>query len=115
MSEPEAWQRSRPVRKRVSFTGAEWKQIERRMTMTDARSFDQFARESLIGGEVVVRPVTFDPVPFRVELSRIGNNLNQIARQVNEEDRVTLDQMRSARQLIVEIQQVINDAAERSE
>lgn len=111
MSERNVWQRSRPVRKRVSFSDSEWELIERRMLMSDARTFEEFARNVLLEAEVVVRRVTFDPAPLRVELSRIGNNLNQIARHVNEEDRVTLDEMRAARSLIREVQQVINRAA----
>lgn len=115
MSEHEQWQRSRPVRKRVSFTEQEWEIIERRMVLSDARTFEHFARAVMLNAEVVVRRVAFDPAPLRVELSRIGNNLNQIARHVNEEDRVTLDEMRAARALIREVQQVINRAADESE
>ncbi|MGO2520122.1 MAG: plasmid mobilization relaxosome protein MobC [Microbacterium sp.] len=111
MSENDAWQRSRPVRKRVSFSEGEWETIERRMMLSDARSFEQFARAVMLEAEIVVKRVAFDPAPLRVELSRIGNNLNQIARHVNEEDRVTLDEMRAARALIREVQQVINRAA----
>ncbi|MGO2520380.1 MAG: plasmid mobilization relaxosome protein MobC [Microbacterium sp.] len=111
MSEQEPWQRSRPVRKRVSFSDQEWETIERRMLLSDARSFEQFARTVMLEAEVVVRKVAFDAAPLRVELSRIGNNLNQIARHVNEEDRVTYEEMRAARALIVEVQQVINRAA----
>ena len=111
MTENDQWNRSRPVRKRVSFSDQEWEIIERRLVLSGARSFEQFARSVILDAEIVVRQVAFDPAPLRVELSRIGNNLNQIARHVNEEDRVTLDEMRAARSLIREVQQVINRAA----
>lgn len=115
MSEQEQWQRSRPVRKRVSFSEQEWATIERRMLLSDARSFEHFARAVLLDAQVVVKRVAFDAAPLRVELSRIGNNLNQIARHVNEEDRVTLEEMRAARALIREVQGILNRAAGEAE
>lgn len=115
MANDEGVKRSRTRRKLVSFSDREWETIERRMLMTEARSFEHFARAVLLDAQVVVKQVTFDPAPLRVELSRIGNNLNQIARHVNEEDRVTLEEMRAARALIREVQGILNRAAGEAE
>jgi hypothetical protein len=43
-------------------------------------------------------------------LSRIGNNVNQIARHVNAEDTVTYQEMRAVRMLLTEVQGMISDA-----
>ena len=49
------------------------------------------------------------------QLSAIGNNINQIARNVNIHDGTTMQQMVETRKLLRQIQQVITDAAGRGE
>lgn len=102
--------RSRPVRKALSFSVSEWERVERRMLAAGARKFEPFARAAVLDGEVRVQRVAFDPSQLRVELSRIGNNVNQIARHVNTEDAVTLEEMRAARLLLVQVQALITAA-----
>ena len=51
--------------------------------LTEASSFDEFARRTILDGEVKVRKIAFDPAPLGAELARIGNNINQIAHAVN--------------------------------
>lgn len=106
--------RSRPVRKALSFTEAEWLRVERRMTAAGARKFEPFARTAVLDGEVKVQRVAFDPSKLRAELSRIGNNVNQIARHVNTEDVVTYEEMRAARMLLVQVQALISAAINES-
>lgn len=102
--------RSRPVRKKVSFSEGEWERVCRRMEVAGATRFESFGRAAILDGEVRVQRVAFDPVVLRVELSRIGNNVNQIARHVNTEDAVTYEEMRAARMLLVQVQRLISDA-----
>lgn len=100
--------RVRHVRKKISFSESEWKRLERRMEISQAKSWEGFAREALLDSEIIVTKNLFDPSTVRAELSRIGNNINQIARQVNVEEVVTFEEMRAARMLLKEIQLVIN-------
>ena len=104
--------RSREIFKGLWLSDAEWKRIERRMKAANVRPFAEFARQALTEGKIVVRRVSFDPAPLRVELSRIGNNINQIARAVNTDDAVTVEQMRAARELLGQIQRAIDTATE---
>jgi hypothetical protein len=64
----------------------------------------------VLDGEVRVQRVAFDASELRVELSRIGNNINQIARQVNVNEVVTYEEMRAARLLLQKVQAVITAA-----
>lgn len=105
--------RNRPERKRVSFTAEEWRQIERRMKLSGARSFDAFARDVLLSSRVKVVKIPFDPAPLRADLARIGNNINQIARQVNIEEVTTASEMMQTRKLLREVQQLIESATRR--
>lgn len=102
--------RNRSTRKGVSFTPEEWEAVERRMRLAGSQSFDAFARDVLLSSKVKVVRIPFDPAPLRADLARIGNNINQIARQVNIEETTTLEQMRDARKLLREVQRVIEEA-----
>lgn len=114
MSNPEP-RRARPVRKLISFSDSEWATVERRMSLAEASSFDEFARRTILDGEVKVRKIAFDPAPLGAELARIGNNINQIARQANTENVATLDEVKYTRQLVREIQALIEQAAKAAE
>ncbi|UAJ81717.1 MobC family plasmid mobilization relaxosome protein (plasmid) [Leifsonia sp. ZF2019] len=103
--------RSRPVRKALSFSEVEWIAVDRRMGLTNTRSFEEFARRAVLDNEIVVQRIAFDPELLKVELSRIGNNVNQIARHVNAEDQVTFQEMRAVKKLLDQIQGLIESAA----
>lgn len=113
--EPKKPNRARPIRKALSFTEAEWERVNARMTVAGARTFETFARQAVLDGEVRVKRVAFDPSGLRLELSRIGNNINQIARQVNVDDVVTYEEMRAARLLVQKVQAAITAAIKRIE
>lgn len=102
--------RSRPIRKALSFTEEEWKRVERRMLLADFHAFEPFGRAAVLDGEIKVQRIAFDPSVLRAELSKIGNNINQIARHVNTDDAVTLSEMRTTRLLLTQIQQQITAA-----
>ena len=102
--------RSRPVRKKVSFSEGEWERAQRRMEIAGVTHFESFGRAAILDGEVRVQRIAFDPAVLRVELSRIGNNVNQIARHVNTEDVVTYEEMRATRMLLTQVQKLISDA-----
>lgn len=107
--------RARPIRKALSFSDAEWARVQRRMDAASSNSFEAFARRAVLDSEIRVKRVAFDPSGLRVELSRIGNNINQIARQVNVEEVVTYEEMRAARLLLKRAQSAINEAIKRVE
>lgn len=102
--------RSRGVFKGLWLSDAEWARVQRRMEMAGMSTFADYARYVLTEGKIVVRPVAFDPAPLRIELSRIGNNVNQIARNVNMTNGTTFDQMRATRELLRQIQRTIDEA-----
>ena len=99
--------RERPVRKAVSFTDAEWQRVSERMEISRDASFDAFARRACLESEVKVVRQTFDPQALRAELARIGNNVNQVARQANIEQKATAEQVQEVRALMREVQRVV--------
>lgn len=101
--------RLRPIIKSVAFSAAEWEAVERRMALADLR-FGALARRSILDGSITVKRVAFDPVRFGAELGRIGNNINQIARQANTESVATREDVKAARALLGELQALIEKA-----
>ena len=85
------------------------------MTVAKDRSFDSFARRACLESEVKVVRQSFDPQELRAELARVGNNVNQIARQANVEQASTEEQVRAVKALLREIQTVILDEFRRIE
>ena len=101
--------RRRPIIKSVAFSAGEWEAVERRMTLANLR-FGALARRSILDGSITVKRVAFDPVRFGAELGRIGNNINQIARQANTESVATREDVKAARALLGELQALIEKA-----
>lgn len=85
------------------------------MTVAKDRSFDSFARRACLESEVKVVRQSFDPQELRAELARVGNNVNQIARQANVEQASTEEQVRAVKTLLREIQTAILDEFRRIE
>lgn len=107
--------RSRPIIKSVAFSEVEWEAVERRMTLAGDPSFGDLARQAILENKIVVRRESpFDSRELGAELSRIGNNINQIARSVNTEHTTTLEQMTATRAMVREIQAAIETAIEKS-
>ena len=101
--------RRRPIIKSVAFSAGEWEAVERRMTLANLR-FGALARRSILDGNITVKRVAFDPVRFGAELGRIGNNINQIARQANTEIVATREDVKAARALLGDLQGLIEKA-----
>lgn len=85
------------------------------MTIATDSSFDSFARRSCLESEVKVVRQSFDPQSMRAELARVGNNVNQIARQANIEQESTAEQVRAVKELLRDIQTVILEEFRRIE
>lgn len=85
------------------------------MTIATDSSFDSFARRSCLESEVKVVRQSFDPQELRAELARVGNNVNQIARQANIEQASTEEQVRAVKTLLRDIQTVILEEFRRIE
>lgn len=104
--------RKRPVMQSVWFTVDEWSRVKDRMALMRAKDFGAFARAALLEGSVTVR-TALDVSALRPELSRIGNNVNQIARQANVEHGVTAGDLAAVRAQLAELQATLDRWAAR--
>ena len=108
--------RSRPIRREVTFTEDEWKRTQRlykELTRyaPQHRSFASYARRMLSERRIHVheiKPLT-DPEPLAREIGRIGVNVNQIAHWANANEHITPAQVEEIRASFDRIEQLLGD------
>ncbi|QPC20413.1 plasmid mobilization relaxosome protein MobC (plasmid) [Lacticaseibacillus paracasei subsp. tolerans] len=103
-----AGNRSRPERKYVTLSHDELNFLTLRIAKSGNPPFTTFARNSLLTSKMV--HVEFTNTKKMLEqLSRIGNNLNQIAHRANETEKVTGEDMTEVKNEVYDLFTVIND------
>lgn len=90
----------RNVYKPLRFTEAEWECVEGLMSATSSTNFSAFARTMILNGNVYVNSRPMDALKVRAMLAPIGNNINQIARQVNIDQVLYLEDLAQVRALM---------------
>lgn len=106
--------RSRPIKKEFFIDSEELKIIKERMAEHNLLNFSDYARKMLVFGEVKV--IDFEELRrFRQEVRRIGLNINQVAKQVNTDDDVSLDQLTTLLSEVKELNRQMNDLLKKEE
>ena len=96
--------RKRPVQKLIRLTEEENRFISTKIAESGMTNFNTFARIMLIMGEVKI--LNFEELrELRKEINRIGVNINQVAKKVNEDDQVSLNELSQ----ILELQKYLKD------
>ena len=100
--------RARPVMKMVYFSETEWRDIQDIMSAIGVENFSGFARKMILNGRVLVNSRPMDAQRVRAMLAPIGNNINQIARHVNVEQVLYLEDLQAVRGLMEHAVRVID-------
>lgn len=96
--------RKRPVQKLIRLTEEENRFISTKVEESGMTNFNVFARIMLIMGEVKI--LNFEELrELRKEINRIGVNINQVAKKVNEDDQASLTELSQ----ILELQKHLKD------
>ena len=80
--------------KKVFLTDSELNQLNDRITKSHCQNFSVYARKVLLNPNmsfITINTDTYDQLVF--ELRRIGNNINQIARAINQSHLISQDQL----------------------
>lgn len=80
--------------KKVFLTDLELHQLNERIAKSNCQNFSVYARKVLLNPNmsfVMINTDTYDQLVF--ELRRIGNNINQIARAINQSHLISQDQL----------------------
>jgi len=96
--------RKRMIQKKIRLTEEEARFISTKVAESGMTNFNAFARIMLIMGEVKI--LNFEELrELRKEINRIGVNINQVAKKVNEDDQASLTELSQ----ILELQKHLKD------
>ncbi len=95
------------IRKTLRFSDSEWSAIESKL-QKNGLDFSEFARASILKKEVESK-ADLDAVRLLAgQFSRLGNNLNQIARGVNKKEIGAVDVLRQLIEIEKQIKEIID-------
>ena len=96
--------RKRMIQKKIRLTEEEARFISTKVAESGMPNFNTFARILLIMGEVNI--FKFEELKeLRKEINRIGVNINQVAKKVNEDNQASLNELSQ----ILELQKHLKD------
>ena len=96
--------RKRMIQKKIRLTEEEARFISTKVAESGMPNFNTFARILLIMGEVNI--LKFEELKeLRKEINRIGVNINQVAKKVNEDNQASLNELSQ----ILELQKHLKD------
>ncbi|MCQ8264784.1 MobC family plasmid mobilization relaxosome protein [Streptococcus suis] len=99
--------RSRPIQLKFRVDREELSHIRKQMEKAQVPNFASYARQMLIMGEV--RQIDFPKLKqLRLEMNRIGVNVNQIAKRVNENGDVGNEDIAECLALLQELKEQTN-------
>lgn len=106
--------RKRMIQKKIRLTEEEARFISTKVAESGMTNFNAFARIMLIMGEVKI--LNFEELKeLRKEINRIGVNINQIAKKVNEDDQASLNELSQILELQKHLKDTVNQFIQKQE
>ena len=106
MSDPKKLYRQ--IQKIMRVTPEENELINRRMAHHNFSNFNTYARYMLLTGEVVTVDYS-ELIKLRTEINRIGTNINQLARYVNTNEQISLENYQNLHQSLAEVKRLMEE------
>ena len=98
--------RNRYIEKKIRLRPDENNYIKNKMDNAGRKNFNAFALEMLIQGKVTI--VDFKTLnDLKIAIDRVGKNINQIAKKVNESGDVSKSDIDETKNLLKEIEKVV--------
>ena len=94
--------RTRPIRKEICLNEQELSVVRHKMNQLGTRNFGAYARKMLIDGYIIVLDLQ-KVKAHTAQLQKIGGNLNQITKRINETGRIYDNDMDELKRLMDEV------------
>ena len=107
MSDPKKLYRQ--IQKIMRVTPEENELINRRMAQHNFSNFNTYARYMLLTGEVVTVDYS-ELIKLRTEINRIGTNINQLAKYINTNEEITLENFQNLQASLAEVKRLMEDS-----
>ena len=98
----------RQIQKIMRVTPEENELINRRMAQHNFSNFNTYARYMLLTGEVVTVDYS-ELIKLRTEINRIGTNTNQLARYVDANEEISLENYQNLQQSLAEVKRLMEE------
>ena len=106
--------RKRMIQKKIRLTEEEARFISTKVAESGMTNFNAFARIMLIMGEVKI--LNFEELKeLRKEINRIGVNINQVAKKVNEDEQASLNELSQILELQKHLKDTVNQFIQKQE
>lgn len=106
MSDPKKLYRQ--IQRIMRVTPEENELINRRMAQHNFSNFNTYARYMLLTGEVVTVDYS-ELIKLRTEINRIGTNINQLARYVNTNEEISLENYQNLQHSLAEVKRLMEE------
>lgn len=106
MSDPKKLYRQ--IQKIMRVTPEENELINRRMAQHNFSNFNTYSRYMLLTGEVVTVDYS-ELIKLRTEINRIGTNINQLARYVNTNEEISLENYQNLQHSLAEVKRLMEE------
>lgn len=100
--------RYREIQRKMRVTPRENELIKERMELNGFKNFNTYARYMLLTGEVVTVDYS-ELIKLRMEINRIGTNINQLAKYVNTNEEITLENFQNLQDSLAEVKRLMDD------
>lgn len=101
--------RYREIQRKMRVTPRENELIKERMELHGFKNFNTYARYMLLTGEVVTVDYS-ELIKLRTEINRIGTNINQLAKYVNTNEEITLENFQNLQDSLAEVKRLMDDS-----
>ncbi|MFT4338487.1 plasmid mobilization protein [Streptococcus sp. CCUG 71758] len=101
--------RYREIQRKMRVTPRENELIKERMELHGFKNFNTYARYMLLTGEVVTVDYS-ELIKLRTEINRIGTNINQLAKYINTNEEITLENFQNLQASLAEVKRLMEDS-----
>lgn len=104
----EKYQLKRPITRKVRFNNEENEYINRKISESPFKTFQNFARIMLLTGEIKMIDYT-ELHSLNGEVNRIGNNVNQLARLAHRFDEISSEDIQKLTDTMDELKRLVSE------
>lgn len=101
--------RYREIQRKMRVTPRENELIKERMELHGFKNFNTYARYMLLTGEIVTVDYS-ELIKLRTEINRIGTNINQLAKYINTNEEITLENFQNLQASLAEVKRLMDSS-----
>lgn len=100
--------RYREIQRKMRVTPRENELIKERMELHRFKNFNTYARYMLLTGEVVTVDYS-ELIKLRTEINRIGTNINQLAKYINTNEEISIENYKELQESLTDIKSLVDE------